>query len=95
MTPPVLPLSSAIRACLSDFERMHTDAATLHASFFGPRGIELPEGTHDDQPAGVAAGRSGRFGMGVGVDWVGQADALRAPSAEVVVSDLTELFGRG
>jgi beta-phosphoglucomutase-like phosphatase (HAD superfamily) len=42
----------------------------------------------------VAAGRAGRFGYVVGVDRVGQADALRAAGADVVVTDLCELMGR-
>jgi beta-phosphoglucomutase family hydrolase len=46
----------------------------------------------EDALAGVAAGRSGRFGLVVGVDRVGQADALRAHGADVVVSDLAELL---
>ena len=47
----------------------------------------------EDALAGVAAGRSGRFGLVVGVDRVGQADALRMHGADVVVSDLAELVG--
>ncbi len=47
----------------------------------------------EDALAGVAAGRSGRFGLVVGVDRVGQEDALRAHGADVVVSDLAELVG--
>jgi beta-phosphoglucomutase family hydrolase len=46
----------------------------------------------EDALAGVAAGRSGRFGFVVGVDRAGQADALRARGADVVVSDLSELI---
>jgi hypothetical protein len=37
------------------------------------------------------AGRSGHFGYVVGLDRVGQADALRAHGADVVVEDLTDL----
>jgi beta-phosphoglucomutase family hydrolase len=48
----------------------------------------------EDALAGVAAGRAGRFGYVVGVDRVGQADALRAHGADVVVSDLAELLER-
>ena len=48
----------------------------------------------EDALAGVAAGRAGRFGFVVGVDRVGQADALRAHGADVVVSDLAELLDR-
>lgn len=46
----------------------------------------------EDALAGVAAGRAGRFGFVVGVDRVGQADALRAHGADVVVSDLSDLI---
>jgi beta-phosphoglucomutase family hydrolase len=46
----------------------------------------------EDALAGVAAGRSGRFGLVVGVDRVGQADALREHGADVVVCDLAELL---
>jgi beta-phosphoglucomutase family hydrolase len=48
----------------------------------------------EDALAGVAAGRSGRFGFVVGVDRVGQADALREHGADVVVADLAELLER-
>ena len=46
----------------------------------------------EDALAGVAAGRAGRFGLVVGVDRVGQADALRQHGADVVVKDLAELL---
>ena len=46
----------------------------------------------EDALAGVAAGRAGAFGFVVGVDRVGQADALREHGADVVVSDLSELL---
>jgi beta-phosphoglucomutase-like phosphatase (HAD superfamily) len=46
----------------------------------------------EDALSGVAAGRAGRFGLVVGVDRVGQADALREHGAEVVVDDLAELI---
>jgi beta-phosphoglucomutase family hydrolase len=49
----------------------------------------------EDALAGVAAGRAGGFGFVVGVDRVGQADALGANGADVVVSDLAELLDRG
>ena len=47
----------------------------------------------EDALAGVAAGRAGRFGFVVGVDRVGQAEALKAHGADVVVRDLAELLG--
>jgi beta-phosphoglucomutase family hydrolase len=46
----------------------------------------------EDALAGVAAGRAGGFGFVVGVDRTGQADALRAHGADVVVGDLAELL---
>lgn len=49
----------------------------------------------EDALAGVEAGRSGAFGFVVGVDRVGQADALRAHGADVVVGDLAELLLQG
>jgi beta-phosphoglucomutase family hydrolase len=45
----------------------------------------------EDALAGVAAGKAGGFGFVVGVDRVGQADALREHGADLVVSDLDEL----
>jgi beta-phosphoglucomutase family hydrolase len=46
----------------------------------------------EDALAGVAAGRAGQFGYVVGVDRVGQAAALRADGASIVVKDLGELL---
>ncbi|GAB3120691.1 HAD family hydrolase [Glaciibacter psychrotolerans] len=48
----------------------------------------------EDALSGVEAGRAGGFGQVIGVDRVGQADALRAHGATIVVSDLTELLMR-
>jgi len=48
----------------------------------------------EDALAGVAAGRAGRFGFVVGVDRVGQAEALREHGADIVVRDLAELLER-
>ena len=65
---------------LAGAERLGVDRA--HAAVF------------EDALAGVEAGRAGRFGYVVGVDRVGQADALREHGADVVVSDLDELLER-
>ena len=46
----------------------------------------------EDALAGVEAGRAGRFGFVIGVDRVGQADALREHGADTVVHDLAELL---
>jgi beta-phosphoglucomutase family hydrolase len=48
----------------------------------------------EDALAGVAAGRAGGFGFVVGVDRVGQAEALKQHGADVVVTDLAELLDR-
>src|SRR6185312_4301705 len=44
-----------------------------------------------DAIAGVAAARAGGFGLVIGVDRAGQAEALRSGGAELVVSDLSEI----
>lgn len=53
----------------------------------------------EDALAGVQAGRAGSFGVVVGVDRAGQAQALREHGADIVVGDLAELLeadgGRG
>jgi beta-phosphoglucomutase family hydrolase len=46
----------------------------------------------EDALAGVGAGRAGNFGFVVGVDRVGQAEALKAHGADVVVGDLAMLL---
>lgn len=46
----------------------------------------------EDALAGVAAGHDGGFGQVVGVDRVGQGDALRKHGADVVVQDLSDLL---
>jgi len=48
----------------------------------------------EDALAGVAAGRAGGFGFVVGVDRVGQAEALKQHGADIVVTDLAELLER-
>ena len=44
----------------------------------------------EDAIAGVAAGHDGHFGVVIGVDRVGQAEALRRNGADKVVADLAE-----
>jgi beta-phosphoglucomutase family hydrolase len=46
----------------------------------------------EDAVAGVQAGRAGAFGWVVGVDRVGQAEALKRHGADTVVRDLGELL---
>ena len=58
-------------------------------------GVEPSQATvFEDALAGVEAGRAGHFGYVVGVDRVGQADALREHGADVVVQDLAELLDK-
>jgi trehalose 6-phosphate phosphatase len=45
----------------------------------------------EDALAGVEAGRRGGFGLVIGVDRAGHADALREHGADVVVGDLSEV----
>lgn len=59
-------------------------------------GVEPPgAAVFEDALAGMDAGRAGNFGYVVGVDRVGQADALYAHGADVVVKDLDDLRGQG
>jgi len=48
----------------------------------------------EDAVAGVEAGRAGGFGLVVGVDRKGEAEALRAHGANIALSDLTVLTPR-
>jgi len=59
------------------------------------RALRVPPGeavVYEDALAGVVAGRAGGFGWVVGVDRAGQAAALHAAGADVVVRDLAELL---
>jgi beta-phosphoglucomutase family hydrolase len=61
----------------------------------GARGLDAePDeaAVFEDALAGVEAGRAGGFGCVIGVDRVGQADALREHGGDVVVRDLAELL---
>jgi beta-phosphoglucomutase-like phosphatase (HAD superfamily) len=49
---------------------------------------------YEDALAGVEAGRAGNFGCVIGVDRVGQAEALAEHGADMVVTDLDELLDR-
>lgn len=58
-------------------------------------GVERHEAAvFEDALAGMDAGRAGHFGYVVGVDRVGQTDALYAHGADRVVKDLAELLER-
>jgi beta-phosphoglucomutase family hydrolase len=61
----------------------------------GARRLGVPpaeSAVFEDALSGVEAGRAGHFGYVVGVDRVGQADALRQHGADVVVDDLADLL---
>jgi beta-phosphoglucomutase family hydrolase len=77
-------------------ERGHLKGKPTPDTFLaGARALGVAPGqaaVFEDALAGVAAGRAGGFGCVVGVDRAGQADALRAHGADVVVSDLAELL---
>ncbi len=63
----------------------------------GARALGVPPSAavvFEDALAGVAAGRAGAFRYVVGVDRAGQADALLAHGADIVVTDLAELLDR-
>jgi len=79
-------------------EREHLRGKPAPDTFLaGARALRLEPGeaaVFEDALAGVAAGRAGQFGFVVGVDRVGQADALREHGADLVVADLAELLER-
>jgi beta-phosphoglucomutase family hydrolase len=77
-------------------EREHLKGKPAPDTFLaGARALDAEPGAaavFEDALAGVQAGRDGGFGFVVGVDRVGQADALREHGADVVVTDLGELL---
>ena len=77
-------------------EREHLKGKPAPDTFLaGARALGVAAGesvVFEDALAGVQAGRDGHFGYVVGVDRVGQADALREHGASVVVKDLSELL---
>jgi beta-phosphoglucomutase family hydrolase len=77
-------------------EREHLSGKPAPDTFLaGARSIGVPPGqaaVFEDALAGVEAGRAGNFGFVVGVDRVGQAEALKAHGADIVVRDLAELL---
>ena len=78
-------------------ERDHLRGKPAPDTFLaGARALGLEAGeavVFEDALAGVEAGRAGHFRYVVGVDRVGQADALKAHGADTVVTDLAELLG--
>lgn len=58
-------------------------------------GVEPAEAAvYEDALAGVEAGRAGEFGCVIGLDRVGQAEALAEHGADMVVADLDELLDK-
>jgi beta-phosphoglucomutase family hydrolase len=77
-------------------EREHLRGKPAPDTFLaGARALGVEPGAaavFEDALAGVEAGRAGKFAYVVGVDRVGQAEALRAHGADVVVDDLANLL---
>jgi beta-phosphoglucomutase family hydrolase len=68
----------------------HPDTYLKAAEELGTRAENAA--VYEDALAGVEAGRAGRFGLVVGVDRAGQAEALEQHGADIVVKDLAELM---
>jgi beta-phosphoglucomutase family hydrolase len=79
-------------------EREHLNGKPAPDTYLaGARAVGVGPGqaaVYEDALAGVESGRAGNFAFVVGVDRVGQADALKAHGADVVVKDLSELLDR-
>jgi len=77
-------------------EREHLEGKPAPDTYLKAAGIldAQPEeaAVYEDALAGVQAGRAGGFGRVIGVDRAGQADALYAHGADVVVKDLADLL---
>jgi beta-phosphoglucomutase family hydrolase len=77
-------------------EREHLSGTPAPDTFLaGARELGVEPGdaaVFEDALAGVQAGRAGTFGFVVGIDRVGQGDALTAHGADLVVRDLAELL---
>ncbi len=75
----------------------HLDGKPAPDSFLAAARMLGAEPAHaavfEDALAGVEAGRAGDFGVVVGVDRVGHAQALSEHGATIVVQDLDELLG--
>ena len=84
-----------IDGTVADHDRLRgKPAPDTYLSAASRLGVEPKDAAvFEDALAGVEAGRAGNFGLVVGVDRVGQSDALAAHGADVVVTDLAELVG--
>ena len=96
--PPGSPTCSTCGSTASIAKRASTCAGKPAPGHVPGRGAPTSVSTRqqaavfEDALAGVEAGRAGGFGFVVGVDRVGQADALREHGADIVVTDLAELL---
>jgi beta-phosphoglucomutase family hydrolase len=83
-----------IDGVVAERERLHgkpaPDTYLAGASALGAKPADAA--VFEDALAGVEAGRAGHFATVVGVDRLGQAQALKAHGADVVVADLGELL---
>jgi beta-phosphoglucomutase family hydrolase len=68
----------------------HPDTYLKAAEELGTKAADAA--VYEDALAGVEAGKAGRFGLVVGVDRAGQAEALKQHGADIVVKDLAELM---
>jgi beta-phosphoglucomutase-like phosphatase (HAD superfamily) len=87
-------LEARIDGLVADREQLHGKPAP-DTFLAGARalGLEPHEAVvFEDALAGVEAGRAGHFRYVVGVDRMGQADALKAHGADTVVTDLADLL---
>ena len=75
------------------YGEVHAHERTLNLRAAELLGVEPAQcAVFEDALAGAEAGRAGRFGCVVGVDRVGQAQALRDRGGDPVVQDLAELL---
>ena len=92
----MLGLPDGITTCLFDLDGVRTQTAKLVSASVNCEQVLVAAGIADlfeDAEAGVEAGRAGSFGLVVGVDRTGHAEALREDGADIVVHELTELLG--
>ena len=95
MRPPASPICFDTRVDGLVAEARHLRGKPAPDTYLdAARALAVPAANaavFEDALAGVEAGRAGGFGFVVGVDRVGQAEALAQHGADVVVSDLAEL----
>ena len=77
---------------VTSFNLLRSDSFLRAAELLGVKPAAAT--VFEDALAGVEAGRRGNFGCVVGVDRVGQKEALRRNGADIVVTDLAELLAK-